>query len=118
LTGEPLIALAPGFRPDYVRGERLLELVRGPYPTLPIALDPSQEPVIVAYVRYDGQGIAHLPSGEDIGPVPGVIVVPMVGGTAPMVAIWDETGRETATLILTSCVQNEVCVLLAGSITD
>lgn len=118
LTGEPLIAVAPGHRPDFVRGERLLELVRGPYPALPIALDPSQVPMLVAYVRYDGQGIAHLPSGEDIGPVPGVIMVPLVGGMPPVVSIWDESGHETDTLSLASCVLDVVCVLRAGSVRE
>jgi eukaryotic-like serine/threonine-protein kinase len=116
LTGEPIVAIAPGREPEVVRAERLIEMVRGPHPSFILELPISQVPDRVIYVRYDGQGIAHLPSGEDLGAVPGVV---RVAGRpdeplATTLAIWDDSGHETFTLDLSACVPEELCVLSAG----
>jgi serine/threonine protein kinase len=118
VTGEPLVAIAPGRAPEVVRAERLVEMVRGPHPRFLLELDLSQSPDLLVYVRYDGQGIAHLPSGEDLGPVPGVVRVPRHPGEVPpsTLAIWDDSGHEAFTLDLSRCSVTELCVLTAGSV--
>jgi serine/threonine protein kinase len=118
LTGEPFVAIAAGRAPEVVRAERLVELVRGPHPRIVLDLPLSPAPELVVYVRYDGQGIAHLPSGEDLGPVPGVVLVPRrLGEPFPStLAVWNDSGHEAFTLDLTRCVENALCVLSAGSV--
>jgi serine/threonine protein kinase len=118
LTGEPLVAIAAGRAPEVVRAERLVELVRGPHPRIVLDLPPAPAPDLVVYVRYDGQGIAHLPSGEDVGPVPGVVLVPRRPGEPypSTLAVWNDSGHEAFTLDLTRCVENALCVLSAGSV--
>jgi hypothetical protein len=118
LTGEPFVAIAAGRAPEVVRAERLVELVRGPHPRIVLDLPLSPAPDLVVYVRYDGQGIAHLPSGEDLGPVPGVVLVPRrLGEPFPStLAVWNDSGHEAFTLDLTRCVENALCVLSAGSV--
>ena len=44
--------------------------------------------------------------------------VPLSGGVPPSVSIWDESGRETDTLSLASCVVDVVCVLRAGTVAE
>jgi serine/threonine protein kinase len=114
VTGEPLIIMATGRRPRVVRAELLFELIRT-HPEYPVDLEPTSTPDLVAYVRYDGQGIAHLASGEDLGPVPGVIIIPVRGGEQPptSVAIWDDSGTEMYTLPTTGCIVDTVCLLSA-----
>jgi tRNA A-37 threonylcarbamoyl transferase component Bud32 len=116
LTGEPIIAMAPGHGPVVVRAERIVELVRGPHPNFVFDLELSQHPDLMVYVRYDGQGIAHLPSGDDVGGVPGVVRIPRHPGEVnpTTLAIWDESGHETFTLDLTGCIDTELCILSAG----
>jgi len=118
LTGEPLIAIAPGYSPEVLRAERLLELMRGPHPSYLFELDPQQVPDQMVYVRYDGQGIAHLPSGEDLGAVPGVVRIETIPGepTPTTLAIWNDMGHEAFTLDLTRCEPTTLCVLSAGAV--
>jgi tRNA A-37 threonylcarbamoyl transferase component Bud32 len=118
LTGEPLTAIAPGYSPEVLRAERLLEFMRGPHPSYFFELDLEQVPDQMVYVRYDGQGIAHLPSGEDLGPVPGVVRVETLPAhpTPTTLAIWDDMGHEAFTLDLTRCEPETLCVLSAGAV--
>lgn len=114
VTGEPLIIMAQGHRPRVVRAELLFELIRT-HPEYPVDLEPTATPDLVAYVRYDGQGIAHLASGEDLGPVPGVVIIPVRRGEQPpsSVAIWDDSGTEMYTLPTAGCTVDRVCLLNA-----
>ena len=101
LTGEPLIAVARMHEPRIVRAELIIELMRM-QPAYVIELAETDAPDIAAYVRYRGQGIAHLPSGEDLGPVPGVVLIPVHDGEPreTTLVVWDESGVETAPLSL------------------
>jgi tRNA A-37 threonylcarbamoyl transferase component Bud32 len=114
LTGEPLIAIAAGHEPRVVRSELLLELMRT-QPAYVLTLEPTTSPDLALYVRYQGQGIAHLASGDDLGPVPGVVLVPRRDGEPPetSLVIWDESGQETTTLSLDGCSVERVCLLTA-----
>ncbi len=114
VTGEPLIIMATGHRPRVIRAELLFELIRT-HPEYPIDLETTSTPDLVAYVRYDGQGIAHLADGEDLGPVPGVIIIPVRRDQPPpsSVSIWDDSGTETYTLRTTACTVSDVCLLNA-----
>ena len=112
ITGEPLIIMARGRRSRVIRAELLVELIRT-HPQYPVELEATSTPDLVAYVRYDGQGIAHLTSGEDLGPVPGVIIIPVrAGEPAPTtISIWDDSGTEMDTLSTTDCTPEFVCLL-------
>jgi serine/threonine protein kinase len=114
LMGEPLIALAPGHEPRVIRSELIIELMRT-QPAYVIPLDEADAPDLVAYVRYTGTGIAHLESGEDLGAVPGVVVVPVhAGQEAPQsIVVWEESGTETAPISLSSCTADRVCLVTA-----
>ena len=114
VTGEPVIIMAHGCRPRVVRAELLFELIRT-HPEYPVDLESTSTPDLVAYVRYDGQGIAHLASGEDLGPVPGVIIIPVRGGEQPpsAIAIWDDSGTEMYSLPTAGCTVDSVCLLSA-----
>ncbi len=114
VTGEPLIIMAQGRRPRVVRAELLFELIRT-HPEYPVDLEATSTPDLVAYVRYDGQGIAHLASGEDLGPIPGVILIPVRTGERPPteVSIWDDSGTEMYTLSTQGCTVDRVCLLNA-----
>jgi hypothetical protein len=114
LSGEPLIAVASGHEPRVIRPELIIELMRT-HPTHVIQLDETDAPDQVAYVRYGGQGIAHLPSGEDLGPVPGVVMIPVQEGEPPetSIVVWDESGVELAPLSLSGCTPDRVCLLTA-----
>jgi serine/threonine protein kinase len=112
LTGEPITAVAPQHEPRVIRAELVLELMRT-QPAYVVELQETEAPDIAAYVRYRGQGIAHLPSGEDLGPVPGVVLIPVHEGEPRQTAIvvWDETGVETEPLSLSGCADDHVCLL-------
>ena len=114
LTGEPILAMAPGHEPRILRPELLIELMRtqGRYA---VELDETSEPDLALYVRYQGQAIAHLPSGEDLGPVPGVILVPIEEDGAPptTLEVFDERTGAQISLSLESCTIDRVCLLAA-----
>ena len=114
LTGEPILAMAPGHEPRILRPELLIELMRtqGRYA---VELDETSEPDLALYVRYQGQAIAHLPSGEDLGPVPGVILVPIEEDGAPptTLEVFDERTGAQISLSLESCTIDHVCLLAA-----
>jgi hypothetical protein len=112
MTGEPITAVAPQHEPRVIRAELILELMRT-QPAYVIELMETDAPDIAAYVRYRGQGIAHLPSGEDLGPVPGVVLIPVHEGEPRQtsIVVWDETGVETEPLSLAGCADDHVCLL-------
>jgi tRNA A-37 threonylcarbamoyl transferase component Bud32 len=114
LTGEPLIAVAAGHEPRVIRAELLIELMRT-QPAYVIQLAETDSPDLAAYVRYTGQGLAHLPGGEDLGPVPGVVIIPVEDGEpAPsQLIVWDESDVELAPLSLAGCASDRVCLLTA-----
>ncbi len=112
LTGEPLIAVAADHEPRIIRAELIIELMRT-QPSYAIPLEETDAPDLVAYVRYTGQGLAHLVSGEDLGPVPGVVLIP-VNGSEPRetsIVVWDESGAESAPISLAGCSADRVCLL-------
>jgi hypothetical protein len=117
LTGEPLVAIAPRHQPAVIRAERLFELSRAIGRVHEIDLEPSQRPDVMVYVRYDGQGTAHVPSGDDLGPVPGVVRVPTRRDvpTPDRIVIFDELGQHSVSLSLEGCEPDKVCVVYAGS---
>jgi serine/threonine protein kinase len=117
LTGEPLVALAAGYQPLVIRAERLVELSRAVGRVHEIDLEPTRRPDVMVYVRYDGQGTAHTPEGEDLGSVPGVIRVPTRRDrpTPTAITVFDELGQHSVTLSLMGCEADKVCVLYAGA---
>ena len=84
---------------------------------LPIASIPLVVGRLLLDPRPDlsGQGLAHLPSGEDIGPVPGVVLIPVHQGETveTSIVVWDESGVETAPISLAGCAADRVCLLTA-----
>ncbi|MDQ3034065.1 MAG: hypothetical protein M3Y87_16765, partial [Myxococcota bacterium] len=116
LTGEPLVALAPLHQPQMIRAERLVELTREAGRVHTIDLARSQRPDIMVYVRYDGQGTAHLLSGEELGPVPGVVRVPTrrMQPTPEVLTISDESDARSVAISLEGCEADKVCVLYAA----
>ena len=87
--------------------------MKGPFGRGVALADTFVEHAVRAYVRYRGQGIAHLPSGEDLGPVPGVVLIPVHDGEPreTTLVVWDESGVETAPLSLATCADDRVCLL-------
>jgi len=114
LSGEALIAVAAHHEPRVIRTELVIELMRT-HPTYVIQLDETDTPDQVAYVRYAGQGIAHLPNGDDLGPVPGVILIPVQEDEPAQtsIVVWDESGTELPALSLAGCAPDRVCLLTA-----
>ena len=114
LSGEALIAVAAHHEPRVIRTELVIELMRT-HPTYVIQLDETDTPDQVAYVRYAGQGIAHLPNGDDLGPVPGVIMIPVQEDEPAQtsIVVWDESGTELPALSLAGCSPDRVCLLTA-----
>ncbi|UJR84235.1 Hypothetical protein I5071_63070 [Sandaracinus amylolyticus] len=117
LTGEPLVALAPRHQPLVIRAERLVELTRIVGRVHTIDLEPSQRPDWMVYVRYDGQGTAHLPEGDELGPVPGVVRVRTRRDlpTPEAIVIFDESGDHATSVSLEGCEADKVCVLYPPS---
>lgn len=117
LTGEPVIALAPGHQPTVLRAERMVELTRAVGRVHRLDLEPSRHPDQMVYVRYDGQGTAHLVAGDEIGDVPGVVRVPIARDepVPTAITIFDESGQTSVTLSLENCEPSHVCLLHAGS---
>ncbi len=117
LTGEPLVALAPLHQPQMLRAEHLVELTRDGQRVHTIALEPSHRPDIMAYVRYDGHGIARMPNGNTLGPVPGVVRVPTQRDlpNPDSLVILDETSAHTIVVPLAGCEPDKICVLYASS---
>ena len=114
LTGEPLVAVAPAHEPRVIRAELIIELMRT-QPAYVIQLDETDTPDVAAYVRYTGQGLAHLPDGDALGPVPGVVLVPVDEDGPPpdSILVYDETASVTTTLSLAGCSPDRVCLLTA-----
>ena len=117
LTGEPLVATAPRHQPQVLRAERLVELTRAIGRVHRLELEPTGRPDWMVYVRYDGQGSAHLVTGEDIGSVPGVVRVPTRrdAPTPEAIVVFDESGQTSVTLSLEGCDPADVCLVHAGS---
>jgi hypothetical protein len=114
LSGESLIAVAASHEPRVLRTDLVIELMRT-HPSYVIGLDETDAPDQVVYVRFAGQGTAHLMDGDVLGPVPGVIVVPVHEDESPETAIVvrDEAGDELTPLGLEGCVPDRVCLLTA-----
>ncbi len=114
LTGESLIAIAPDHEPRVLRPELLIELMRT-QEHYAVELEETSDPDLVVYVRYQGQAIAHLPSGEDLGPVPGVILIPVEDEAArpTVLEVYDEGSGTQLSLSLANCVLDRVCLLAA-----
>ncbi|MDX2089612.1 MAG: serine/threonine-protein kinase [Kofleriaceae bacterium] len=115
LTGEPLVALAPGHQPVMIRAERLVELTRSGSRVHRLDLEPSHRPDWMIYVRYEGQGAVYLPSGEDLGPVPGVVRVRTQRDAPPPTSLRlvDEFGA-VLEVSLDGCEADKVCVVYPG----
>jgi eukaryotic-like serine/threonine-protein kinase len=112
LTGEPLVALAPGYEPAVVRAERLVELARTVGRVETLALVATNAPARIAYVRFDGQGVATM-EGRTLGPVPGVVRIPLDVSSSEL-SVQDERGQKQVTLSVETCVPERVCLLLAS----
>lgn len=117
LTGEPLVALAPLHAPRVLRAEHLVELTRGVARVQRIELEGSHRPDIMVYIRYDGVGTAHLPSGRELGPIPGVVRVPTQRDSAlpTEIVVFDDRAEHPITLSLSGCEPDKVCVLYTGA---
>ena len=112
LVGRPVIAVAPGFEPQILRAERIVELTNTTDNTARLELQATGTPSMVLYVDYDGQGLVYSHEGSGVlGSAPGVVRLPQ--GASRLLTLVDDASGAHLPLDASACLPGTLCSLRA-----